>query len=125
MTWGSVVSATIAVPMFATTAIAQERSTLQTIEFPSGYETVMDIAELKPGDCTGRHTHPGIESAYVLEGEAVAKVDGKPDLSVKAGQPLHFAAGAVHNVCNVGNTLFKALAHYIVEKDQPLATPAP
>ena len=82
------------------TAIAQQRIMLQTIDFPPGYETVIDVAVLRPGNCTSRHTHPGAESAYVLEGEAVAKVDGKPDLSVKAGQPLQFAPGAVHSVCN-------------------------
>jgi hypothetical protein len=57
---------------------AFKRTTLQTIDFPPGYETEMVIAELAPGSCTGRHSHPGIESAYVLEGEAVAKFDSKP-----------------------------------------------
>ena len=83
------------------------------------------IAELKSGNCTGQHTHPGAESAYVLEGEAVAKVDGKPDLSVKAGQPLLFAPRVIHNVCNFSGQPFKALAHYIVVKGEPLASPSP
>jgi quercetin dioxygenase-like cupin family protein len=83
------------------------------------------IAELKSGECTGRHGHPGIESAYVLEGEAVAKFDGKPDLILKAGQPLQFALEEVHNVCNVSGGLFKAIAHYIVEKGKPLVSRAP
>jgi quercetin dioxygenase-like cupin family protein len=104
---------------------AFKRTTLQTIDFPPGYETVSVIAELQPGNCTGRHTHPGAESAYVLEGEAVAKFDGKKDLMVKAGQPLLFAPGVVHTVCNFSGRPFKALAHYIVEKGKPLASPAP
>ena len=108
-----------------TSSLAQKRTPLQTIDFPPGYETVSVIAELEPGSCTGRHTHPGAESAYVLEGEAVAKFDGKPDLILKAGQPLQFAPGEVHNVCNVSGELFKALAHYIVERGKPLASPAP
>jgi quercetin dioxygenase-like cupin family protein len=101
-------------------AFAQERSSLQTIDFPPGYETVMQMAELPPGACTGRHSHPGVESAYVLEGEAVAKFDNKPDLPLKAGRPLTFAPGEVHNVCNTGSVRFKALAHYIIEKGKPL-----
>ena len=125
MIWTRSIFATIAASVLATAAIAQQRSTLQMIDFPTGYETVMDLAELKPGECTGRHTHPGAESAFVLEGEAIAKVDGKPDLSVRAGQPLQFAPGAIHTVCNVGGRSFKALAHYIVEKGKPLASPAP
>src|SRR5689334_19665721 len=56
-----------AIILFAATAsssLAQKRTPLQTIEFPPGYETVVVIAELKSGECTGRHGHPGIESAY-------------------------------------------------------------
>jgi quercetin dioxygenase-like cupin family protein len=113
-------------------AIAQEakpdtfrRTTLQTVDFPSGYDTVSVIAELPSGSCTGRHTHPGAESAYVLEGEAVAKVDDKPDQVLKAGQPLQFGPGVVHNVCNSSGAMFKALAHYIIEKGKPLSSPAP
>ena len=132
MTWTTLVSAAIAAPVIVVTAIAQQaqpdafkRTTLQTIDFPPGYETVSVIAELKSGNCTGQHTHPGAESAYVLEGEAVAKVDGKPDLSVKAGQPLLFAPRVIHNVCNFSGQPFKALAHYIVVKGEPLASPSP
>ena len=109
----------------AGSAVAQKRTVLQSIDFPPGYEIWSVIAELEPGKCTGRHAHPGAESAYVLEGEAVAKFDGKPDLILKAGQPLQFAPGEVHNVCNVGGGQFKALAHYIVEKGKPLVTRAP
>jgi quercetin dioxygenase-like cupin family protein len=106
-------------------SFAQKRTPLQTIDFPPGYETVSVIAELEAGSCTGRHAHPGIESAYVLEGEAVAKFDGKADLILKAGHPLQFAPGEVHNVCNVSRGPFKAIAHYIVEKGKPLVSRAP
>ena len=109
----------------AGSAVAQKRTVLQSIDFPAGYEILSVIAELEPGQCTGRHAHPGAESAYVMEGEAVAKFDGKPDLILKAGQPLQFAPGEVHNVCNVGGGHFKALAHYIVEKGKPLVMRAP
>ena len=109
----------------AGSAIAQKRTVLQSIDFPAGYEILSVMAELEPGQCTGRHAHPGAESAYVMEGEAVAKFDGKPDLILKAGQPLQFAPGEVHNVCNVGGGQFKALAHYIIEKGKPLVTRVP
>ena len=118
--------------LVATTAIAQQakpdtfrRTPLQTVDFPPGYETVSVIAEMPSGTCTGWHTHPGAESAYVLEGEAVAKVDGKPDLILEAGHPLQFAPGVVHNVCNSSGRPFKAIAHYIIEKGKPLTSPSP
>jgi quercetin dioxygenase-like cupin family protein len=118
-------TAIILLAAIAGSAVAQQRTVLQTIDYPAGHQILSVIAELEPGQCTGRHTHPGAESAYVLEGEVVAKIDGKPDLPLKAGQPLQFLPGEVHNVCNVGSGHFKALAHYIVEKGKPLVTRAP
>ena len=132
MIWSVRVFAVLATFVAVTAAIAQQaqqsplkRTTLQTVDFPPGFETVAVMAELPAGKCTGRHTHPGAESAYVLEGEAVAKFDSKPDLILKVGQPLQFAPGLVHNVCNSSGAPFKALAHYIVEKGKPLASPVP
>jgi quercetin dioxygenase-like cupin family protein len=118
-------TAIILLATIAGSAVAQQRTVLQTIDYPAGYQILSVIAELEPGQCTGRHSHPGTESAYVLEGQVVAKIDGKPDLPLKAGQPLQFAPGEMHNVCNVGSGHFKALAHYIVEKGKPLVTRAP
>jgi quercetin dioxygenase-like cupin family protein len=103
---------------------ALKRATLKSGDFPPGYETVMVIAEMEPGNCSGWHTHPGLESSYFLEGEVLMKFAGKPDLVVKAGQPVLIPPGLVHNDCNVSGKPFKALAHYIVEKGKPLASPA-
>ena len=54
-------------------AIAQQsgikRTPLQKIDFPAGYNTVTAIAEVPAGGAAGRHTHPGMETGYVLEGE--------------------------------------------------------
>ena len=82
ITRSSAVFSTAIILLVATagSAVAQKRTVLQTIDFPAGYEILSVIAELEPGKCTGRHAHPGAESAYVMEGEAVAKFDGKPDL---------------------------------------------
>lgn len=102
-----------------------KRATLQTGAFPPGYETVMTIAQMEPGKCSGWHTHPGLESSYFLEGEVLIHFAGKPDLVVKAGQPVLIEAGLPHNDCNVSGKPFKALAHYIVEKGKPLASPVP
>ncbi|KQV90123.1 hypothetical protein ASD15_25050 [Massilia sp. Root351] len=104
----------------AGSAAAQQRTVLQTIDYPAGHQILSVIAELAPGQCTGRHAHPGAESAFVLEGEVLARIDGKPALPLKAGQALQFAAGEMHDVCNTGSAPFKALAHYIIEKGKPL-----
>jgi hypothetical protein len=44
---------------------------------------------------------------------------------LEAGQPVLIAPGLPHNDCNVSGEPFKALAHYIVEKGKPLASPVP
>ena len=124
--------ALIAVSAIGVAAAAQQtpqgplkRATLQTGEFPPSYETVMIIAEMEPGKCSGWHTHPGLESSYFLEGEVLIHFAGRPDAVVKAGQPVLIAPGLPHNDCNVSGKPFRALAHYIVEKGKPLASPVP
>ena len=110
-------------------AIAQQsgikRTPLQKIEFPEGYVTVTGIAEIQPGGTAGRHTHPGIETGYVLEGEADLIIEGKPDLHLKAGDSYSIPAGAVHDAKVHGDKPLKVLGIYIVDKTKPLATPVP
>ena len=50
-----------------------KRIPLQKFEVPgTDFETVIGIAEIVPNVNIGRHTHPGPESGYMLEGEMVA-----------------------------------------------------
>jgi quercetin dioxygenase-like cupin family protein len=110
-------------------AVAQQggikRTPLQKIEFPDGYNTVSGIAEIQPGGSAGRHTHPGIETGYLLEGEADLVVDGKPDQHLKAGDSYSIPAGVVHDAKVHGDKALKVLAIYVVDKTKPLASPAP
>ena len=110
-------------------AIAQQsgikRTPLQKIEFPEGYVTVTGIAEIQPGGTAGRHTHPGIETGYVLEGEADLIIEGKPDLHLKAGDSYSIPAGVVHDAKVHGDKPPKILGIYVVDKTEPLAAPAP
>ena len=64
---------------------AVKRTPLQKAEFPDGYVTVSGIAEIPVGGSAGRHTHPGVEMGYLLEGEANLIVEGRPDQHLKAG----------------------------------------
>jgi quercetin dioxygenase-like cupin family protein len=88
-----------------------------------GREVVQAIAEIQPGGQSGKHTHPGEEVAYILEGTVVIEMQGKPDVSKKAGEGILIPAGTVHNAKNAGNTVAKVLATYIVEKGKPVTTP--
>src|SRR3974377_836831 len=83
-------------------AMAQEgikRTPLGTIDFPPGYQSVMGLAEIAPNTCSGRHTHPGIENSYVLEGEVILKIDGQPEKHFKAGEAGQIPAGVPHEGC--------------------------
>lgn len=96
------------------------------VQYPSpgtNFETVIGIAEIVPNMSIGRHTHPGPESGYMLEGEMVLMVQGQPDKTVKIGESYQVPAGAVHDA-KTGPQGAKVIATYVVEKGRPLATPA-
>jgi len=109
-------------------AIAQQagikRTPLQKVDFPAGFNTVTAIAEIPVGGASGRHTHPGAETGYVLEGELELVIDGKPPLKLKAGDSYQIPEGAVHDA-KAGEKALKVLAVYIVKAGEPLAKPAP
>lgn len=89
-----------------------------------GREAVVARVELDAGATAGRHTHPGDEISYVLEGEGELRIDGEDPRRVKAGESFVIPAGAVHDALNVGSGTLKLVGVYVVEKGKPLATPA-
>ena len=90
-----------------------------------GREAVVARVEVAPGAKAGRHTHPGDEISYLMEGEATLLVDGQPPRVIKAGESFVVPAGTIHDAHNAGTTPAKLLGVYVVEKGKPLATPAP
>ena len=109
-------------------AIAQQtgikRTPLQKLDFPDGYNTVTAIAEVPAGGAAGRHTHPGAETGYVLEGELELLIDGQPPMKIKAGESYQIPEGAIHDA-KAGDKPFKVLGVYVVKAGEPLAKPAP
>jgi quercetin dioxygenase-like cupin family protein len=87
-----------------------------------GREAVQVRVDFEPGAAFGRHTHPGEEIIYVLEGALEYQVDGKPPMTLKAGDVLFIPAGTIHAAKNVGSVTASELATYVVEKDKPLVT---
>lgn len=90
-----------------------------------GREVVQAIATIQPGAEAGRHTHPGDEIAYVLEGTITLESAGKPPVTKKAGEGMIIPAGTVHNAKNAGTGTARVLATYVIEKGKPVATPVP
>jgi quercetin dioxygenase-like cupin family protein len=85
-----------------------------------GREVIQVRVELDPGVAFGRHSHPGEEIIYVLEGTLEYEVDGKPPVTLKAGDILFIPAGTIHAAKNIGSGNGAELATYIVEKGKPL-----
>lgn len=116
--------------MFAAPAWADDaspgikRTPLQSIDFPDGYRTVTGLAEVLPGHASGPHTHPGIETGYVLEGEVMMSVEGEPEQHLKTGDSFVIPPGAIHDVNSIGSVPAKAISVFVVDKSKPLASPA-
>jgi quercetin dioxygenase-like cupin family protein len=89
-----------------------------------GREAVVAQVEIAPGALAGRHTHPGDEISYFLGGEGELLIDGQPPRRMKAGEAFVIPAGVVHAARNPGTEPARLVGVYIVEKGQPLATPA-
>jgi len=88
-----------------------------------GREAVLARAEFPVGVAAPKHTHPGEEVGYVLEGELQFDIEGKPAMKLKAGDSFFIPAGQVHSAKNTGKTAAAVVSTYIIEKDKPLATP--
>ena len=97
-----------------------KRTALQKFDVPgTSYETVIGIAEIVPNVLIGRHTHPGPESGYLLEGEMTLLIDGQAPQELKAGQSYKIPPSAVHDA-KTGPKGAKVIATYVVEKGKPL-----
>jgi quercetin dioxygenase-like cupin family protein len=90
-----------------------------------GREVIQARVEIDPGVTSPRHTHPGEEIIYVLEGSLEYQVEGKPPVTLKPGDVLFIPAGTIHAAKNVGSGNAAELATYVVEKGKPLVTVVP
>jgi quercetin dioxygenase-like cupin family protein len=119
-----------AAALMAGSALAQSSGLTRTlvgradVSVP-GREAVVARVEVAPGAYAGRHTHPGDEISYVMEGEVQLLIDGQSPRTVKAGESFVVPAGVVHDAHNSGSTATRVLGVYVVEKGKPLASPAP
>src|SRR2546423_12530815 len=113
----------------ATLLLAQQpgftRKLLQDHDLSAGERhAVQVLVEFIPGGAVGKHTHPGEELGYVLEGTLELAIVGQPPRTVNAGEVFFVPAGIVHEGKNSGAGAAKVLATYIAEKGKPLASPA-
>lgn len=86
-----------------------------------GREVVQVRVDFDPGYVSPRHTHPGEEIIYVIEGSLEYEIGGKL-ARVKTGDVLFVPPGTIHSAKNVGSDNGAELATYLVEKGKPLIT---
>jgi quercetin dioxygenase-like cupin family protein len=76
---------------------AATRKILSQMDGPApGYVTLLVEATIEPGVTVARHTHPGIESAYVLEGGFELPVQGQPTRTIKPGDGFQIPPETPH-----------------------------
>jgi quercetin dioxygenase-like cupin family protein len=101
------------------------RKILSQMDGPvAGYVTIIIEAEVDPGVTVARHTHPGIESAYLLEGSLELPIEGQPTRSYNPGVHYQVAAQTPHTGGKPSHKKIKFTSTYIVEKGKSLASPA-
>ena len=89
-----------------------------------GYVTINAEVEIGPGVLIARHTHPGIESGYLLEGGIDLPIQGQPTRTLKPGDGFQVPAETPHAGAKNGDKKTVLAVTYVVEKGKPLASPA-
>src|SRR5271165_639495 len=93
-----------------------------------GWEAILVQRTVPPGAESGKHTQSGNEIVYIQEGSVTLEVQGKPAVTLKAGESFTTVAGEVHNVKNASSSAaVKALAFYVAKKGarlEDLSVPA-
>ena len=87
-------------------------------------EIIIAVLEVPPGTTIERHTHPGEEAVYVLEGATLQMPDG-----TEVARPAGQAGVNVRDVPHagykvVGDKPLRLLTVHIVDKDKPMTVPA-
>src|SRR5260221_13308355 len=88
------------------------------------YVTLNMEEEIDPGVTVARHTHPGIESSYVLEGGFELPIQGQPTRMLKVGAGFQIPVETLHAGGYPGDKKYRIAITYVVEKGKPLSSPA-
>jgi quercetin dioxygenase-like cupin family protein len=88
-------------------------------DFDGKREAIQVKVDFGPHAAFPKHSHPGVEIAYVLQGTMEYELDGKA-VVLKEGDALYIPAGAVHSARNLGESNAAELATYVVDKNKPI-----
>lgn len=86
----------------------------------SDREVIQVRVDFEPGVAAPKHSHPGVEVAYVISGTFQYQLEGQPTVTLNAGDSLYIPEGTTHIATNISSTTGSELATYIVKKGEPL-----
>ncbi|WP_069883661.1 cupin domain-containing protein [Streptomyces luteocolor] len=99
------------------------RTLLQEHPSPAeGWDAVQTLVRIPRHKESGRHSHPGVEVGYIIEGAVLMRFDDRPPLRLRAGDPFFIPEGVIHNAVNVGKVTTMMLSTYVVDETKPLVT---
>ncbi|WP_325415241.1 cupin domain-containing protein [Sphingobium sp.] len=103
-----------------------ERTPLNRIDVNPSRPTEVVVSRLvvQPGGMVPPHTHPGVETAYVIAGSRT-EIWKQGERDLQPGEMLTFPEGQVHGLKVVGKKPLILLTIHIVVKDEPMVRPAP
>lgn len=90
----------------------------------TNHVTIQALIEIEPNFLVARHTHPGHEATYVIEGGAELLVQGQAPRMIGPGDSFLVQAGVPH-AARTGAARTRLFGTFVVEKDKPMASPAP
>jgi quercetin dioxygenase-like cupin family protein len=110
-------------PLATTSGVT--RKVLSEMDGPAqGYQTIIVEATIEPGVQVARHTHPGIESGYVIEGDLQLPIQGQPIRALKVGDAFQVPPETPHAGGAPSDVRVRVISTYVVQKGKPLASPA-
>jgi quercetin dioxygenase-like cupin family protein len=118
-------AAGICAVMISTVLYAQDspwRHEIRRLDVPGAPDKiiVVEMNEFKPGESLDRHSHPGIEQGYVIQGATVQQ-PGKDPMMFPTGTLLSNMPDVVHGGFTVvGDTSLKAFSVYVIDRNRPL-----
>lgn len=121
--WGAQASAQPKAAAAPPAPVGFKRTELQRHDLTTpNHETVQARGDFEPGAVVPKHSHPGEEVGFILQGELTVDIEGKPTQTLKAGDVFFIPAGTVHAARNASKAPTVVISTYIVEKGKPLST---
>jgi len=99
------------------------RTMLQQGDLPAGPHAVtLGRVLLHGGEAPAWHVHAGIETGYILSGQVVMAVEGRPDATLRPGDSFLVPRGVPHGARAVGGDA-TLMATWVVDTGAPLSSP--